>query len=432
MISILSKYFQDLQQDMIHWRRLFHQYPEPAWCEFGTATYVAQSLKEWGFKVYMGQELIADKRMNLPTQENLDTFYNQASERLDLDKTLLEKTKGGYTAVAGVLEIGDGPVKVFRVDMDALPINESQSAEHLPFVKKFASAHDGYMHACGHDAHTAIGLGLAKYLSEHKEKLAGKIILLFQPAEEGLGGMAAVVKHPLFKNIDEAYGFHVWANRMPSEFICGTFGQLASKKFDVQITGKASHAALAPEKGINALLPAAEIILSLEKLKAQFPSHIRLNIGQVKAGTARNIICPEAHLKIETRAGDTITRNELYTTAIETIKTISKKHACPCEINLVGEAESAASSKELAQRIYHIVKGTELFSNCIESDLHNTYSEDYCTLMNHVQKSGGKAVFMGIGASNEAGTHHQTDFDINEEQMWKMAGILAELCISKS
>ncbi|MCG8581417.1 MAG: amidohydrolase, partial [Bacteroidales bacterium] len=339
--------------------------------------------------------------------------------------------KGGYTAVAGVIEHGDGPVKVFRVDMDALPIDESQLNDHLPFNKNFASVYDGYMHACGHDAHSAIGLGLAKYLAEHKEKIEGKIIILFQPAEEGLGGMAAVVKHPLFKNIDEAYGFHVWANREPNEFICGTYGQLASKKFDVTITGKASHAALAPEKGINAMLPAAEIVLNLEKLKANFPSHIRMNIGQMQAGTARNIVCPEAILKIETRAGDTETRNELYNAAIETIEAIAKKYSCSCKTSLVGEAESAASSTDLAKRIKRTVKGTGLFENCLVGELHNTYSEDFCTLMNHVQKTGGKAAFMGIGASNKAGTHHQTNFDIDEGVMYKMACILAEMSILK-
>ncbi|MBK3517017.1 amidohydrolase [Carboxylicivirga marina] len=431
MMSSVSNNFKQLQEEMIQWRRLFHKYPEPAWCEFRTATFVAQSLKKWGFTVYMGQDLICDKRMNLPTQETLNKFYTQALERYDLDKELLEHTKGGYTAVAGVLNNGEGPVKVFRVDMDALPINESQLNDHYPVREKFASVHNGFMHACGHDAHTAIGLGLAKYLSTSKGSLQGKIIILFQPAEEGLGGMAAVVKHSIFEKVDEAYGFHVWANKEPNEFICGTYGQLASKKFDVEIKGKASHAALAPEKGINAMLPAAEIILSLERLKADFPSHIRLNIGQMQAGTARNIICPDALLKIETRAGDTITRDKLFNASIRIIEEITKKYACTCNINLVGEAESASSSIDLAKSIKQFVTDTGLFTHCTERELHNTYSEDFCTLMNHVQNTGGKAAFMGIGASNKAGTHHQTNFDIDEEVMMKMVSVLAELSMSK-
>jgi len=285
------------------------------------------------------------------------------------------------------------------------------------------------MHACGHDAHSAIGLGLAIYLSEHKGKFKGRIIILFQPAEEGLGGMAAVVNHPLFKQVDEAYGFHIWSNRTKDHFICSSSGQLASKKFDVKITGKASHAALAPEKGINAMLPAAEIILSLEKLKTIFPAHIRLNVGQLQAGTARNIICPEAILKIETRAGDTETRNKLFNASIKKIEDITKNYNCKCKVTVVGEAESASSSIELAKNIKQIAEATELFENCIEEELHNTYSEDFCTMINHVQQNGGKAAFMGIGASNQSGTHHQTNFDINEETMFKMAVVLAELAI---
>jgi len=426
-MSSISSYFQGLHEEMIDWRRLFHKYPEPAWCEFGTATFIAQCLKEWGFELCMGKDLICDERMNLPSKETLNKFYTQAAARQDLDKELLAKTKGGFTAVAGILDCGDGPVKVFRVDMDALSIRESQLSAHFPFSAQFASVHDGFMHACGHDAHASIGLGLAKYLSQHKDNLQGRIIVLFQPAEEGLRGMAAVVNHPLFRKIDEAYGFHVWANREQNDFICGTYGQLASKKFDVKIKGKASHAALAPEKGINAMLPAAEIILSLEKLKSDFPSHIRLNIGQMQAGTARNIVCPEANLKIETRAGDTVSCDQLFNAAIKTIEDITKKYACSCKISLVGEAESAASSLDLAKRVKQVVNATGLFANCLEGELHNTYSEDFCTLMNHVQKSGGKAVFMGIGASNQTGTHHQSHFDISEDTMWKMAGVLAEL-----
>ncbi len=427
-MSSITKYFQNLQDEMVQWRRLLHSYPEPAWCEFGSATFVAQSLNSWGYTIHMGKDLIGDERMNLPTNESLESFYAQAMERQDLNKALLEKTKGGYTAVAGVLDNGEGPVRLFRVDMDALPIKESESDEHLPYIKKFVSQHKGYMHACGHDAHTAIGLGLAKYLSEHKADIRGRIIILFQPAEEGLGGMAAVVNHPLFANIDEAYGFHVWANRAPEDFISGTYGQLASRKFDVVIKGRASHAALAPEKGINAMLPAAEIILHLEKLKADFPSHIRLNIGQMQAGTARNIICPEALLKIETRAGDTVTRDKLFEACIKSIEDLIQKHGCTVKITVVGEAESASCSSDLARKVHQNVTGTGLFKHCIESEEHNTYSEDFCTLINHVQQTGGQALFMGIGASNQAGTHHQNNFDIDEEVMWKMANVLAGVC----
>uniref|UniRef100_UPI003F6DB76A hypothetical protein n=1 Tax=Carboxylicivirga taeanensis TaxID=1416875 RepID=UPI003F6DB76A len=105
------------------------------------------------------------------------------------------------------------------------------------------------------------------------------------------------------------------------------------------------------------------------------------------------------------------------------------KYACSCNISLVGEAESAASSGDLTKKINQIVTATGLFTHCIEKELHNTYSEDFCTLMNHVQKTGGKAVFKGIGASNHTGTHHQPHFDINEDVMWRIAKILAELSI---
>jgi len=318
---------EQLEKQITVWRRQIHQYPEPGWCEFSTASLVAGLLKEWGYQLLMGKELLSEEeRMGLPDEEVLNDFFTKAQNRENSNSELLDQMKDGYTAVAGVLNNGEGPTILLRFDMDALPLKETDDTRHLPVQEGFRSRHENYMHACGHDAHTAIGLGLAFALMELKDRIKGKIILLFQPAEEGLRGAAALVKHPLFANIDYGLGFHLWADKPTEQLICATNGQLASSKFDVYIYGKAAHAGLNPEAGINAMLPAAEIVLALEKLKQEYGQDIKLNIGILQAGSGRNIICPEAKLSIETRAVNSELNHKLYTESLTVIERIVEKH----------------------------------------------------------------------------------------------------------
>jgi len=337
--------------------------------------------------------------------------------------------EGGHTAVAGILENGQGPTLLFRFDMDALPLQEQITHSHLPAKEGFQSRHPNYMHACGHDAHTAIGLGLASVLMKCKSQIRGKIILLFQPAEEGLRGAAALVSNPLFARIDYGFGFHLWSYKPVGQLICGTNGQLASSKFDIHLRGKAAHAGLAPEAGINAMLPAAEIILALEDLRKKNARHARLNVGLIEGGAGRNIICPSVKLAIETRSISSEQNTRLYNQALTIIKDKVHMHNCRFTIQAMGYADAADSNKNLAKQVKQVADSLSFFNDIrlIEKAAGN--SEDFTIFMNHIQKTGGQALYMGVGASNKTGAHHTPDFDIDESTFIQVVDLLTGICL---
>ncbi|MBI9052790.1 MAG: amidohydrolase [Bacteroidales bacterium] len=432
--SFLPKSFKNyLEKQIIVWRRQFHQYPEPAWCEFNTASVVAGLLKDFDYQLVLGKDLLSScERMGLPDEDVLNDFFTSAQNQKDSHRELLQQMKGGYTAVAGILKNGEGPTVLFRFDMDALPLRELDQANHFPVQQGFRSTYENYMHACGHDGHTAIGLGLAFTLKELKEHIRGKIILLFQPAEEGLRGATALVNNSLFANIDYGYGFHLWANKPVGQLICGTNGQLASSKFDVFITGKAAHAGLNPEDGINAMLPAAEIVLVLEELKKSYNKDIKLNVGMLEGGSGRNIICSHAKLCIETRAINSKLNQKLYTESVAIIEEKANKYNCKFEIKAMGYADAANCNKKLAEKIQITAQQIPYFSDIRLIEQAGGNSEDFTVFINHIQESGGQATYMGVGAGKNAGAHHTSNFDINEKTFIHVVDLLTGICFNDS
>lgn len=179
--------------DIIALRRDLHQHPELGFTEFRTATKVVHMLTELGYQVTYGKNAIDDtSRRGLPKPEVLDDAYQRAI-REGADPAIVQQMRGGFTAVVAELEgLQEGPTTAFRFDMDALPIRESGLDKHAPTAGQFRSTHEGLMHACAHDGHTAIGLALAERLSDRQ--FAGKVRLLFQPAEEGVRGAYAMVE----------------------------------------------------------------------------------------------------------------------------------------------------------------------------------------------------------------------------------------------
>jgi amidohydrolase len=199
------------------------------------------------------------------------------------------RTGVGRTGVVGLIEGGrPGPVLAIRADMDALPIQETSG---LPF----ASMVPGRMHACGHDIHTTTLLGVAAVLREMAPQLAGTVKLVFQPAEEGLGGMQAMIQDGIMDGpkIDMALGFHNHPD-MPA----GTFGFVrgatlaATDKFDINVRGKSGHAAH-PHTAIDPLVAAAMLVVQLQTVVTREvrPMHPAVvTVGAIQGGTTYNII----------------------------------------------------------------------------------------------------------------------------------------------
>ena len=181
----------EIKKKMRELRREFHRYPETAWTEYRTTWRTAEELERAGFQVYVGEKACrAGSRMGVPEPEALLACEKRA-EVEGVPAGFLDVIRGGKTGVVGILKgMRPGPVRVLRFDMDALPVQEKDTEQNCGY----RSLHKGVMHACGHDGHTAAGIGLAYLLAGNRERLSGEVRLLFQPAEEGCRGARAMAE----------------------------------------------------------------------------------------------------------------------------------------------------------------------------------------------------------------------------------------------
>lgn len=188
---------------------------------------------------------------------------------------------------AGTRRIG------LRADMDALPITEETNLA-------YASQNPGVMHACGHDSHTTMLLGAAKHLAQTRE-FAGTAVLIFQPAEEGLGGARAMIKDKLFERfpVDEIYGMHNWPSGEPGTFgICKGTAMAGASFFDITIQGKGSHAAM-PQQSRDPLVVASALVASLQTILSRNVAPLDacvLSVTQIHSGSAYNVVPDTASL----------------------------------------------------------------------------------------------------------------------------------------
>ncbi len=245
IINELENAARLIQEDVIRWRRDLHQHPELSFQELRTGGIVARTLTELGLEVQTGV---------------------------------------GRTGVIGLLEgAHDGPTVLIRADMDALPIAEATGLD-------YASGVPNVMHACGHDGHTAIALGVARVMAAKREQLHGRIKFVFQPAEEIGEGARAMIADGALDNPrpDVTLGLHLW-NNLP----VGTLGvadgpvMAGSSIFTIEIAGKGGHAA-APHMSIDPVVCAAHLITALQTI-------ISRTIDPLETGVIR--VCPQTRLK---------------------------------------------------------------------------------------------------------------------------------------
>lgn len=416
MYEFIDRLVDGIKDKIVNYRRDFHEYPEFAWTEFRTASIIAKVLMDNGYKVKIGEEVINTKyRLNVPSKEELDENYKRAIKQ-GAYKEICKKMYGGYTAVIGILENGKGPCIALRFDIDGLKIQESKNENHIPFKRGFSSKNDGVMHACGHDGHIAIGLGVAEIISNIKDYFKGTIKLIFQPAEEEVSGALAITESGILDDVDYIISGHIGIKaRKSGEIICGTDKFLATSKINAEFTGKESHAAVAPEKGHNALLSAATAVLNLNAIPRSGQGETRINVGKLIAGSSRNVIPGKTFMEIETR-GETTELNrymEEYTERI--LRSSSKMHNTNVDIKYIGKSISASSDDELIKVIKDVSSNIKEYTTIREKDSFGA-SEDVCYMMNKVQSNGGKAAYIMFG-SDLKDEHHSPMFDFNEEDM---------------
>ena len=245
----------EYHEEMTAWRRDLHSHPETAFEEVRTADLVADKLREFGIEVHQG----------------------------------LAKT-----GVVGVLRAGDGARRIgLRADMDALHIHELNDFDHR-------SRHDGKMHACGHDGHTAMLLGAAKYLAETR-RFDGTVCFIFQPAEENEAGGRVMVEEGLFEQfpVDDVYGMHNIPG-IPAGQMAVRPGPMmaAADFFEIEIKGRGAHAAY-PHHGVDPVLIGSELVVALQRIVARSTDPMKaavVSVTQFNSGFTTNVIPETATL----------------------------------------------------------------------------------------------------------------------------------------
>ena len=317
------------------------------------------------------------------------------------------------TGAIGILRCGEGPTVALRFDIDALGVIESEEADHRPQAEGWRSVNPGMMHACGHDGHATVGLGVAKVLMDMKDQLHGTVKLIFQPAEEGVRGAKSIVAKGHLKGVDYVLGTHVTNNKGEEGCMVypGSKDSFATSKYDVVFHGKSAHAGGCPNQGDNAMLAAATAVLNLQAIPRHAGGATRINVGRLLAGSGRNVICDEAKMEIEVRGSTTELNQYVENYALRILENAAAMHGCTVEYKLMGAAESLVSDMSLVQRLRKVWEDAGFTVS--EKDIMTLGgSEDYSYMMNAVQQQGGQATFFRSLTACYAGSHNRRyDFD---------------------
>lgn len=420
----ISAMAEEDREDLIRLRRDFHRYPETGWLEMRTSAKIAEYLTSLGMEVLTGKDVCKEEaRIGVPPQEVLDLHFRKVQEQSASPEFLTEEMGQGYTGVVGILHCGEGPSVALRFDIDALPMEEAQDLEHRPFCEGFSSQNPGMMHACGHDCHTAIGLETAKILSALKNHLHGTVKFLFQPGEEGTRGAYAMVENGHLDGVNYFAGTHVAPDDKEDDgdITPGTYGSLATCKYNVFFHGQAAHAGGFPEEGKNAVLAAAHAAVGLSGIARHSQGISRVNVGVIRGGSNSNVVADEAMISMEVR-GETDEINQyMDRRAKEICQAAAAMEECSCEMKLMGRAPSQVSSPELIERISNLVRDhLPQYRISSNPNAKNWGSEDIGFMMNRVQEQGGQAVYMRT-MTKMSSPQHTVRFDVDEEVLVKGA-----------
>ncbi len=426
----LYDFINQLAPKMTEWRRDFHLHAESGWLEFRTASKVAEVLDGLGYQLALGRDVIdADSRMGLPDEETLAQAFQRARAQ-GAPERWLPAFEGGFAGVVATLDTGrPGPTLAFRVDMDALDLNEQHDDSHRPHRDRFASCNDGMMHACGHDGHTAIGLGLAHVLKEYAAQLNGTMVLIFQPAEEGTRGARAMVAAGVLDEGDYFTAIHIGTGVPAGTVVCGGDNFMATTKFDVQFSGVAAHAGGKPEDGRNALLAAAQAALALHSIAPHSAGASRVNVGVMQAGTGRNVVPSSALLKVETRGETDAINQYVFERAKQAIAGAAIMYETSYQLQLMGAATSSAPSPAWVDYLRQQTAQVPGVKQAVDRIAAPAGSEDATLMMARVQERGGLASYMIFGTELSAG-HHNEKFDFDENVMTLAVETLARVALN--
>ena len=379
---------ENIKDYIIEMRRHFHQNPELSLEEFETTKKIINELEKMGIEV--------------------STF------------------KDGLTGCVGTIKgAKEGKTLLLRADIDALSVHEKTNLE-------FASRVDGKMHACGHDCHAAMLLGVAKILSEMKDKFSGNIKLFFQAAEEiGLGAKLSI-EQGVMDNVDACYGVHV-TPRFESPKINMQYGErmAATDVFKLTVEGTSSHGS-SPHLGHDAIVASAAIITTLQTIVSRINNPLKpavVTIGTIKGGQRFNIIANEVIMEGNVRTFDEIFRKEIETHIREIAESVAKAHSCTAKLEYrYGTGVVLNKDKNLVDIAQNAVKKLYGEDSLVEMEK-ITGGEDFSLLM---EKAPG--IFGYIGTRNpkvpgsEKINHHEC-FTVDEDALIRGTAVAVQFAL---
>ncbi|EAY8211565.1 M20 family metallo-hydrolase [Salmonella enterica] len=404
------------KETLVAWRREFHRYPEPGWGEFVTTAWIIEVLELMGHQILTGTDII-NPQFVCGRNPVVVEKAKQAAREHGVDDTQLARI-GEYTGCAVVFDTGrPGPTVALRFEIDCVCVQETMRPEHVPNKENFSSTNPGHMHACGHDGHTAIGLGVARWLMENKElPLKGIIKLIFQPAEEGVRGARPVAESGILDDVDYFACGHLGCDIPSGVVVVAPERYLSTLKMDLRFKGEAAHAGMAPHAGKNALLAACNATLQIMSLPTHGEGMTRVNVGMLKAGEGRNVIPAFAEMQIEVRGENEKINNFMIEEALRRAHGVAQSFNVELETEVMGEAVDFVPDEEMSALVAAVAQDLPGVKE-VRPTMNFNGSDDATLLIKRVQAHGGKAAYFIIGSDLKAG-HHQAEFDIDENQLW--------------
>lgn len=371
---------EQLYFDMVKWRRHLHQHPELSFQEYETSRMVAELLQSWGLEV---------------------------------------RQSGTGTGIAATLKGSlPGRTIALRADFDALPITDEKDCE-------YASRVPGVMHACGHDAHTAELLAVARYYSLHREETAGTRVFLFQPAEEMLpGGAADMIQDGALDGVDAIFGVHLWSTAPYGTIATRPGACMASPdEFDIEIIGKGGHAGM-PHQAADAIVTGSAVVQALQTVVSRNVNPLDsavLSVGYFQAGAAKNVIADRCKLGGTIRSFTPEVRKRMRSRLEEIVDHVCKMHGTEYKMQFTEGYPALVNDEAEARRVLTVA--ARALPECRSYECDPVMAgEDFAYYLR--EKPG---CFIFVGAGREDGTsapHHHPLFDIDERAMLVAARLL--------
>ncbi|MEX1030643.1 MAG: amidohydrolase [Paenibacillaceae bacterium] len=372
--------------DMVRYRRQLHENPELSYQEHHTSTFIRALLESWGIEIIQGAP--------------------------------------GTAVIGRIVSERSGPTVALRADIDALPIQDQKQCAYSSKVSKV-------MHACGHDAHTAVLLELAHWFTDHPEDWSGQILFVFQHAEEVCpGGAIGIVGSGVLDQVDVMYGVHLWTP-FPVGHVYGAAGSVmaAADEFEIVVTGKGGHGGL-PHTAIDSVLVGSHLVVNLQSIVSRSVNPTEpcvVSVGVIQAGTAFNIIADQCLLKGTVRTFNEEVRLEVRARLALIVKETAAMFGAQAVLeyrdgypSVINDANEAIRFNDAATAVFgaeHVHEAPRLMAG-----------EDFSYYLQKI-----KGCYMFVGAGNvEKGIiypHHHPQFDIDEEAMEQAAILLGTMTL---